>query len=112
MSTAFWRRYALDRMADDGITSQTAATDLLYVGSVLRHAKRERWDVDAEAPSAARAQLADEGLRVVSRQRERRISDDELDRLLSACDAISSHVPLGEDVSGRRWVNVLWAGSS
>ena len=70
MTTAFWRRYALDRMADDGVTSQTASGDLLYAASVLRHAKRERWGVDADAPAAARAQLADEGLRVVSRQRE------------------------------------------
>ena len=49
MNTSFWRKYALDRMADDEVMSQTAAGDLLYVGSVLRHAQRERWGVDAEA---------------------------------------------------------------
>ena len=98
LNTAFWRKYALDRMADDEVTSQTAAGDLLYVGSVLRHAKRERWGVDAEAVTLARAQLAEEGLRVVSRQREGRIDDETLDRLLAACDAVQSSVPLGDIV--------------
>lgn len=98
MNVSYWRRYALRRMSKDGVKSQTAATDLLYAGSVLRHAKRERWGVDGEAVSLARAQLADEGLRVASRPREGRIGDDELERLLTACDAIRSHLPLGDIV--------------
>jgi integrase len=98
MNARFWRRYALARMADDGVTSQTAAGDLLYAGSVLRHAKREAWGVDADAPGLARAELAEEGLRIVSRQREGRIDDADLELLLAACDATASHIPLGDIV--------------
>jgi len=98
MGVGFWHAYALDRIADDGVTSQTAAGDLLYVSAVLRHAKRKNWGVDAEAPGLARAELADEGLRVVSRQRDGRIADADLELLLTACDNIKSHVPLGDIV--------------
>lgn len=97
MNASFWRKHALDRM-DEGVTSQTAVHDLLYAGAVLQHAKRERWDVDALATGIARTQLAEEGLRVVSRQREGRISDADLDKLLTACDATTSHIPLGDIV--------------
>src|SRR5262249_12712207 len=46
-------------------------------------------------PAEAREQLREEGLRINSRTRERRISDAELDALLKACDEITSSVPLG-----------------
>ena len=98
MNVSFWRKYALDRMTRDGVTSQTAAGDLLYAASVLRHAKRERWAVDPEAVRLAREQLAEEGLRIVSRQRTGRISDDTIKALLTACDATASHIPLGDIV--------------
>lgn len=99
MDKAFWRRHALDRMsADPPVTSQTAVGDLLYAASVLRHLKREGWTVHADAPALAREDLRDEGLRVVSRQRDRRLDDDQLRRLLAACDAVDSHVPLGDIV--------------
>ena len=42
-----------------------------------------------------RSHRADEGLRTSSKRRERRITDDELDALLTACDSITSSVPLG-----------------
>jgi len=99
MTVAFWRRHAIGRMAGDPpVTSQTAVGDLLYAASVMRHAKREGWAVDAEAPAQARSQLRDEGLRVTSRVRERRIGDDELRRLLAACDEVETGLPLGDIV--------------
>jgi integrase len=98
MTIAYWRKYALDRIKDDGVASQTAASELLYAASVLQHARRERWGVDAEAPGHARRQMREEGLRVTSRQREGRIDDDKLAELLKACDTITSGVPLGDIV--------------
>ena len=50
---------------------------------------------DASGPAEARRLIAEEGMRINSRQRERRITDDELDALLEACDKITSSVPLG-----------------
>lgn len=79
----------------DGAMSQTAVEDLAYAATVLAHAKREGLIVDASGPADARAHIADEGLRINSRARERRIIDDELDALLKACDGITSSVPLG-----------------
>jgi integrase len=79
----------------DGAASQTAVGDLTYAASVLAHAKRNGVIADASGPASARQQLADEGLRVTSRTRDGRISDDELDALLAACDKITSSVPLG-----------------
>lgn len=99
MTVSFWRRHAIGRMsAKEPVTSQTAVGDLLYAASVMRHAKREGWTVEAEAPAQARSQLRDEGLRVVSRTRDRRISDDELRRLLAACDEVETALPLGDIV--------------
>ena len=94
LTAPFWRKHVLRRMAD-GATSQTAVGDLAYAASVLAHAKREGLVTDAGGPATARAHIADEGLRTSSRRRERRISDDELDALLAACDTITSSVPLG-----------------
>lgn len=99
LTAAFWRRHALDRMAGKRpVSSQTAVGDLLYVASIMRHARREGWAVDAEAPAQARSELRDEGLRVISRVRDRRISGDELRRLLAACDEVESALPLGDIV--------------
>lgn len=99
LTPTFWRRHALDRMAGKRpVSSQTAVGDLLYVASVMRHARREGWAVDAEAPAQARSELRDEGLRVTSRIRDRRLGDDELRRLLAACDEIESSIPLGDVV--------------
>jgi integrase len=94
LTASFWRKHVLKRMAA-GAASQTAVGDLAYAGAVLAHAKREDLVVDASGPAEARAHIADEGLRINSRARERRISDDELDALLAACDGITSSVPLG-----------------
>jgi integrase len=100
LTETFWRRHALARISKDDTSSQTAAQDLLYAASILRHAARERFAVDKDAPSAALAKLKDEGLRITSRQRERRISDDELAALLEWIDANAerTHVPLGDIV--------------
>lgn len=94
LNAAFWRRHALDRIAG-GVTSQTAVGELAYAGSVLAHAKREGLIQDARGPAEARAHIADEGLRINSRRRERRIPDVELDALLEASDKITSSVALG-----------------
>lgn len=97
LTASFWRKHALDRIKA-GAASQTAAQDLLYVSAVLRHAARDGVPVLKDAPMQARLQLKDEGLRVTSRMRERRISDDELEALLTWIDenARRSHVPLGD----------------
>lgn len=99
LTVQFWRRHALARIRR-GVTEQTAAADLLYAATVLRHAARDGIAVDKDAPALARAQLQDEGLRVTSRPRERRISDAELDALLAWIDANQdrTHVPLGDIV--------------
>jgi integrase len=68
---------------------------LAYAGSVLQHAKRQGLILDATGPAEARRLLKDEGLRVSSRERTRRLSDDELQRLIDACDAVTSTIPLG-----------------
>lgn len=100
LTVAFWRRHALARISKDKASSQTAAADLLYAASVVRHAAREGIAVDKDAPGQARAQLKDEGLRVSSRTRERRISDAELAALLEWIDANAprTHIPLGDIV--------------
>jgi len=96
----FWRQHALDRMKKDGVASQTAAQDLLYAATVMRHAAREGIPVHKDAPASAREKLRDEGLRVTSRQREGRIKDDELAALLAWIDANADRtsVPLGDIV--------------
>ncbi len=94
LGRAFWRRHVLARMAG-GVTSQTAVSELAYAASVLAHARRDGLIADASGPAEARAQIAEEGLRINSRQRDRRISDNELADLLDACDQINSSVPLG-----------------
>jgi integrase len=99
LTVPFWRKHALDRVKG-GVESQTAAQDLLYAAAVVRHAARDGIAVAKDAPAQARLQLKDEGLRVTSRMRERRISDAELVSLLDWIDkhADRTHIPLGDIV--------------
>jgi integrase len=99
LTEAFWRKHALARMAE--VASQTAAQDLLYASVIVRHASDSGIHVDRDAPSRARAKLRDhDNLRVTSRARTGRISDDELGVLLAWIDANAArtHVPLGDIV--------------
>ena len=89
----FWYAHALKRIRD-GVSSQTAVGDLAYVASVLAKAKRDKKIRDADGPAEARVRLAEEGLRMTSRRRERRIKDEELDALLDACGKVRSSVPM------------------
>jgi integrase len=92
----FWRRYANARLAS-GVGGSTIASDLAYATSVLRHAAREgRYTVDAAAPGIVRLQMREDGVQVTSRERTRRITDDELSRLFAWIDANSdrTHVPM------------------
>ena len=93
LATEFWHRHALARIRG-GVESQTASSELAYAGSVLAHAKRQKLIADASGPAQARLLLKDEGFRVTSRTRERRITDNELERLLAACDTINTGIPL------------------
>ena len=108
LTEEFWRRHALARIAgiksiNDGkpITSQSAAQDLLYASAIVRFASDSGINVLRDAPAKARARLRDQdNLRVTSRARVGRISDDELDALLAWIDANAerTHVPLGDIV--------------
>lgn len=100
LTAAFWRRHALTRMSKDQVTSQTAASELLYAAAVVRHAARDGVNVDREAPAKARLQLKDEGLRISSRMREGRITDDQLAALFAWIDEHKdrTHLPLGDIV--------------
>lgn len=95
LTTAFWRKHALDRIAK-GAGGSTVASELAFVGSVLRHAAREGHQVDASAPGKARSMLRDDGIAVVSKQRTRCLADAELDALRTWIDANAdrTHVPL------------------
>ncbi len=99
LTVDFWRRHALRRIKA-GVTPQTAAHDLLYAATVVRHAARDGIAVAKDAPSQARLHLGDEGLRITSRQRERRVTDAELQAILEWLDANAArtHVPLGDIV--------------
>jgi integrase len=95
LTVAFWRQVTLDRIAE-GIDGSTVASDLAYATSVLKHAVREGHRVDAQAPGLVRTMLREDGIRVTSRQRTRRLSDAEIKRLLAwlADNAHRSHVPV------------------
>jgi integrase len=99
MNTAFWYQHALKRI-DDGASGSTVAGELAYAGSVVALAARDGHQVDAKAPSKARAMLADDGIRVVSKQRTRRVTDDEISTLLVWLDenADRTHVPMRDIV--------------
>src|SRR5271169_5149443 len=93
LSAVFWRRHALDRISR-GAGGSTVASDLAYAGSVLRHALREGHSVDAGAPGKARAMLREDGVRVVSRQRTRRLADAELEWLFCWIDVNAKRTAL------------------
>jgi integrase len=96
LTPAFWRGHALERIRG-GAASQTVAAELSYASAVLRHACKGGNAVDASAPGDARRSLhEDDGMRVVSRERKRRLSDTEIERLLAALRALEprTHVPL------------------
>jgi len=95
LNVAFWRKYALDRIAE-GAQGQTVAGDLAYATSVARHAARAGYSVDPTAPGKARTMLQEDGVRVVSRQRTRRLSDADITALLDWIDANKerTHVPM------------------
>ena len=67
---------------------------------MLAHAKREGLVADAGGPAAARAHIADEGLRTSSKRRERRITDDELDAIVRF--ALATSMRRGEILRMRR----------
>jgi integrase len=95
LSVAFWRGHALDRLSGKKpVGGSTVASELAYAGSVLRHAVREGHQVDASAPGIARTLLREDGVRVVSRQRTRRITDAELERLFAWIDANAKRTAL------------------
>jgi integrase len=93
LSVAFWRKHALDRIAE-GASGSTAASDLAYATSILRHATREGHAVDAAAPGKVRTMLREDGVRVVSRERSRRLTDAEIKALLDWIDANKSRTSL------------------
>ncbi|AIL60895.1 tyrosine-type recombinase/integrase [Pseudomonas alkylphenolica] len=75
--------YALGRMEKDGIQAQTVGNDLAHLGAVLSVA-RPAWgyDVDPNAMPDARKVLRKMGAVSKSRERNRRPTLDELDRIL------------------------------
>ena len=81
-----WLKFALQRIEHDGVEGQTVASELAYMGSVLKHAAKDDPTIDPTAPGRARTALREMGLRVVSRERNRRITDAEIDAILKACD--------------------------
>lgn len=91
----FWRRHALKRIAG-GASGSTVASDLAYAGTVLRRARRDGKIANDSGPGWARASLREDGTRVVSATRERRIADAEIEALFAWIDANAArtHVPL------------------
>jgi len=75
--------YALQRIEVDGVTPQTVSNDLAHLGAVLSVAK-PAWGyaVDASALAEAKKVLRKMGAIRKSKERERRPSLSELDRLL------------------------------
>jgi integrase len=76
--------YALHRMESDGIQPQTVGNDLAHLGAVLAVA-RPAWgyDIDPMAMPDARKVLKKMGAVTRSRERERRPTLHELDKILS-----------------------------
>lgn len=76
--------YAMDRMEKDGIQAQTVGNDLAHLGAVLSVA-RPAWgyDVDPLAMPDARRVLRKMGAVAKSRERNRRPTLDELERILN-----------------------------
>jgi integrase len=93
LDVAFWRKHALARIAK-GAAGSTVANELAYAGSALRHAVREGYMVNADAPGKARTMLREDGVQVVSRHRTRRLTDEELDQLFAWIDENASRTSL------------------
>lgn len=76
--------YAMGRMDKDGIQAQTVGNDLAHLGAVLSVA-RPAWgyDIDPLAMPDARRVLRKMGAVAKSRERNRRPTLDELDRILT-----------------------------
>lgn len=85
LNVTFWRKHAHKRLAD-GVSGSTIAGELAYATSVLRHAQREGHKVDASAPGRVRTMLREDGVRVVSRERRRRITDAEITAIIKWID--------------------------
>lgn len=88
--------YALWRMGKEGggIKPQTAGNDLAHLGAVLSIA-RPAWgyEVDPHAMSDARRVLKKLGYNMRSRERDRRPTLDELDKLLTHFQGIQAYRP-------------------
>mgnify|MGYP003913937159 FL=1 len=88
--------YALWRMGKEGgsVQPQTAGNDLAHLGAVLSIA-RPAWgyEVDAHAMADARKVLKKLGYNMKSRERDRRPTLDELDKLLTHFRGIQSRRP-------------------
>ena len=93
LTVAFWRKHALDRIAE-GVTGSTVSGDLAYASSVLHYAAREGHAVDEAAPGKARTMLREDGLQMISRTRTRRVSDAEIKAILEWIDAKASRSSL------------------
>lgn len=93
LTPEYWISYATKRVAA-GADGSTVASELAYLTSVLRHAKRDHPTADPTAPGLARTKLREDGVRVISRQRDRRISDDELAALFAWIDANADRTSL------------------
>lgn len=88
--------YAIWRMGSKGggVLPQTAGNDLAHLGAVLSIA-RPAWghEVDPQAMSDARKVLSKLGYNMRSRERDRRPTLDELDRLLTHFQGIQASRP-------------------
>jgi integrase len=94
LNRPFWLKHFLER-TKAGVYGATAAADLIYAGSVLRHANNEEGlQCDFAAPGAVRSKLRKDGVPVESRKRIRRITDAEIKKLYSWIDKHPGPVPL------------------
>src|SRR5437773_3553638 len=88
-----WLKYAKDRLAE-GVRGSTVAGDLAYAGAVLGLAAESDSRIDATAAGSARTALRKAGVQVTSRERNRRVSDAEIERLLAWIDANAERTSL------------------
>jgi integrase len=89
-----WREFAHERIRG-GASPQTVATDLAYMSAVVKHARKTGHPVDDTAPNAARRSLHhDDGLRIASKERKRRLTDTEIGRLVKALKEIEPRTAL------------------
>jgi len=88
--------FALWRMSAEGggVQAQTAANDLAHLGAVLSIAKPAwGYEVDSHAMADARKVLRKLGYHMKSRERDRRPTMDELDRLLKHFSGMQARRP-------------------